>query len=56
MLSNMLILIIGDIFLIISTLITFYTGYLYTVQSFEKKSIFTDSFIHILKEINQIKE
>ena len=40
MLSNMLILIIGDIFLIISTLITFYTGYLYTVQSFEKKSIY----------------
>ena len=55
MLSNMLILIIGDIFLIISTLITFYTGYLYTVQSFEKNQ-FTDSFIHILKEINQIKE
>ena len=39
-LSNMLILIIGDIFLIISTLITLYTGYLYTVQSFEKKSTY----------------
>ena len=36
-LSNMLILIIGDIFLIISTLITSYTGYLYTIQSFEKQ-------------------
>ena len=34
--SNMLILIIGDIFLIISTLITSYTGYLYTIQSFKK--------------------
>tara|TARA_B100000287_G_scaffold260879_1_gene245439 strand:+ start:1704 stop:2255 length:552 start_codon:yes stop_codon:yes gene_type:complete len=39
-LSNMLILIIGDIFLIISTLITTYTGYLYTVQSFAKKSTY----------------
>jgi hypothetical protein len=38
--SNMLILIIGDIFLIISTLITLYSGYLYTVQSFEKKSTY----------------
>ena len=37
-LSNMLILIIGDIFLIISTLITSYTGYLYTIQSFGKQS------------------
>ena len=39
-LSNMLILIIGDIFLIISTLITTYTGYLYTIQSLKKKSTY----------------
>ena len=39
-LTNMLILIIGDIFLIISTLITTYTGYLYTIQSLKKKSTY----------------
>ncbi len=49
--SNMLILIIADIFLIISTLITFYTGYLYTVQSFEKKSTYW-FFINISNGIN----
>jgi CDP-diacylglycerol--glycerol-3-phosphate 3-phosphatidyltransferase len=32
-LNNMLILVVGDIFLIVSVLITIYTGYVYTYQS-----------------------
>ena len=34
--NSMLVLIIGDIFLVLSTIITLYTGYIYTMQSFEK--------------------
>ena len=37
-LNNMLIIVIGDIFLFISTFITVYTGYLYTNNSFEDKA------------------
>ncbi len=33
--SKMLLIILGDIFLIITTLITIYTGYLYTINSFK---------------------
>jgi len=33
--SKMLLIIFGDIFLIIATLITVYTGYLYTINSFK---------------------
>ncbi len=35
-LNNMLIIVFADIFLIISTLITVYTGYIYTLNSFKK--------------------
>jgi len=34
--SNMLIIVFGDIFLIISLLITLYTGYIYTYATFKK--------------------
>ena len=34
--NSMLVLIIGDIFLVLSTIITLYTGYIYTMQSVEK--------------------
>ena len=34
--SKMLLIIIGDIFLVISTLITIYTGFLYTYSTFKK--------------------
>ena len=34
--NKMLLIIIGDIFLIISLLITLYTGYIYTVSTFRK--------------------
>ena len=34
--NSMLVLIIGDIFLVLSTIITLYTGYIYTIQSVEK--------------------
>ena len=37
-LNNMLIIVIGDIFLFISTFITVYTGYLYTNNCFEDKA------------------
>ena len=33
--NNMLLIIFGDIFMIISFLITFYTGYMYTLNSFK---------------------
>jgi len=33
--NNMLLLVIGDIFLLISLLITLYTGFLYTLNSFK---------------------
>ena len=36
--SNMLLIIIGDIFLFISLFITLYTGFIYTVNSFQNKS------------------
>lgn len=35
-LNNMLILVIGDVFLLIALLVTIYTGYIYTVNSFSK--------------------
>ncbi len=34
--NTMLLIIIGDIFMIISVLVTMYTGYIYTVNTFEK--------------------
>ena len=34
--NNMLLIIIGDIFIVISVLITIYTGYIYTINSFNK--------------------
>jgi len=34
--NNMLLIIIGDIFIVISVLITIYTGYIYTKNSFNK--------------------
>ena len=34
--SKMLLIIIGDLFLVISTLITIYTGFLYTYSTFKK--------------------
>jgi CDP-diacylglycerol--glycerol-3-phosphate 3-phosphatidyltransferase len=34
--NTMLLLIIGDIFMIISVLVTMYTGYIYTVNTFQK--------------------
>jgi phosphatidylglycerophosphate synthase len=34
-LNNMLLVVIGDIFLFISLFITLYTGFLYTLKSFE---------------------
>ena len=34
--NNMLLILIGDIFIIISVLITLYTGYIYTLNSFKK--------------------
>ena len=37
--NNMLILVIGDIFLFISLLITLYTGLIYTVNTFQKNEI-----------------
>ena len=36
--NNMLTVVVGDIFLIVSLLITFQTGYIYTVNSFKKKT------------------
>jgi CDP-diacylglycerol--glycerol-3-phosphate 3-phosphatidyltransferase len=36
--NNMFILIIGDIFLFITFFITIYTGYIYTISSFEDKA------------------
>ena len=36
-LNNMLIIIIGDMFLLISLLITLYTGLIYTVNTFKKR-------------------
>ena len=36
-LNKMLLILVGDIFLIISLLITLYTGYIYTLRSFEKR-------------------
>ena len=38
--NNMLIIIIGDIFLLISLFITFYTGFFYTLNSFKKTNEF----------------
>ena len=37
MANNMLIILFGDMFLFLSLLITFYTGYIYTINSFKDK-------------------
>jgi phosphatidylglycerophosphate synthase len=34
--NNMLVIVIGDIFLFISLFITLYTGFIYTINSFSK--------------------
>lgn len=36
-LNNMLLILFGDMFLFLSLLITFYTGYIYTINSFNKR-------------------
>ena len=35
-LNNMILIVIGDVFLLISLIITFYTGLIYTINSFDK--------------------
>ena len=35
-LNNMLLILFGDMFLFLSLVITFYTGYIYTINSFNK--------------------
>ena len=35
-LNKMLLIVIGDIFLIVTALITIYTGYIYTIATFKK--------------------
>ncbi len=38
-LNNMLVVIVGDIFLFISLLITLYTGFIYTINTFKKNTL-----------------